>query len=113
MKIILPCVLVLLLTGCSEYSKMLRNEEAIDRLEYAKKLFELQEYNKAVKILEPYYQRFKNTKCPLDHGLFVAHGRFVRTFVLPDEQFRPLVSHERKDAAGRIHGRAVFIQHIA
>lgn len=62
MKIILPCVLVLLLTGCSEYSKMLRNEEAIDRLEYAKKLFEQQEYNKAVKILEPYYQRFKNTK---------------------------------------------------
>lgn len=69
--------LTLLLAGCSEYSKMLRNEEALDRLEYAKKLFEQQEYNKAVKILEPYYQRFKNTKEAENADWIMAYSWFM------------------------------------
>ena len=79
MKIMLPCMLTLtlLLAGCSEYSKMLRNEEALDRLEYAKKLFEQQEYNKAVKILEPYYQRFKNTKEAENADWIMAYSWFM------------------------------------
>lgn len=56
------CVLALLATGCSEYAKMRRSEDADAKLEYAKKLFEQQKYAKVVKILEPVYSRFKNTK---------------------------------------------------
>lgn len=61
-KILSLCVSVLLVASCSEYAKMLRNEDPNERLEYSKKLFEEEKYGKVVKVLEPVYQRFKNTK---------------------------------------------------
>lgn len=56
------CVLALLATGCSEYAKILRNEDANAKLEYAKKAFEQEKYSKVVKVLEPVYSQFKSTK---------------------------------------------------
>ena len=61
-KLLSFCVLALLATGCSQYAKMLRSEDAEAKLEYAKKLYEQEKYSKVVKILEPVYSRFKNTK---------------------------------------------------
>ncbi len=61
-KLLSFCVLALLAAGCSEYAKMLRSEDADAKLEYAKKLFEQEKYSRVVKMLEPVYSRFKNTK---------------------------------------------------
>lgn len=61
-KLLSFCILTLLATGCSQYAKMLRNEDASAKLEYAKKLFEQEKYSKVTKLLEPVYSTFKNTK---------------------------------------------------
>ena len=99
-KIGLLCALAVSLASCGEYSKILRSEDPVAHLDYAKKLFEQQKYPKVVKVLEPYYQHFKNTNEAENADWMMAYscymddmyepsgylmGNFAKTYPLSDK----------------------------
>ena len=99
-KIGLVCALTVSLASCSEYAKILRSEDPVAHLDYAKKLFEQEKYPKVVKVLEPYYQHFKNTKEAENADWMMAYswymdgiyelsaylmGNFAKTYPLSDK----------------------------
>ena len=61
-KILFLSALLAFVTSCSEYAKIQREEDPQKKFEYACKLFEQEKYPKVIKLMEPIYLRFRQTK---------------------------------------------------
>lgn len=77
-KILFLSALLAFVTSCSEYAKIQREEDPQKKFEYACKLFEQEKYPKVIKLMEPIYLRFRQTKDAEMADWIMAYSMYKR-----------------------------------